>query len=116
VEEFTSRRGWNLEVTNFDTLEDDLRCAQVLWYLSDWHPPPDFVSRHVPVIEQFVEDGGGLLVGGLGWSYDQQGGPDGGWATAPYAADQLGAPFGFSFTTDAFGFDLTRPIVLQPGQ
>ena len=74
-----------------------------------------FAERQVPLIEQFVQDGGGLLVGGLGWSYDQQGGADRGWATEPYAADELGAPFGFAFTTDAFDFDENKPIKLLSG-
>ena len=83
-----------------------------------YHPKPGqcYLVYPLSIVSPSEQNQGGLLVGGLGWSYDQQGGPDGGWATAPYAADQLGAPFGFSFTTDAFGFDLTRPIVLQPGQ
>ena len=50
--------------------------------------------------------GGGLLVGGLGWSYAQQG-PD-----APYAADQLGEPFGFRFSLNAFQANPRQPIPL----
>ena len=47
----------------------------VLWYLSDWEPPPEFADWHVPLIEDFVRGGGGLLVGGLGWSYAAAGRP-----------------------------------------
>ena len=57
----------------------------MLWYLSDWEPPAEFAEWHVPLIEDFVQGGGGLLVGGLGWSYAQQGGPSGTASTAPYA-------------------------------
>ena len=78
----------------------------MLWYASDWEPPPDFAARHVPVIERFVKEGGGLLVGGLGWSYADQG-PD-----TPYAADELGQPFGFKFTLDAFQANGQQPIPL----
>ena len=66
----------------------------------------DFAARHVPAIERFVREGGGLLVGGLGWSYAQQG-PD-----APYAADELGKPFGFAFSLNAFEANPRRPIRL----
>ena len=112
---FIENRGWKIKTTSHGELEADLQCAGVLWYLSDWRPPAGFAERQVPLIEQFVQDGGGLLVGGLGWSYDQQGGADRGWATEPYAADELGAPFGFAFTTDAFDFDENKPIRLLSG-
>jgi hypothetical protein len=116
VNSFIKRRGWTLHVTSDETLEDDLRCAQVLWYLSDWDPPQNFASQQVPLIKGFVQGGGGLLVGGLGWSYAQQGGPQGTAALDPYAANELGAPFGFAFTTDAFQFDRNEPIELLSGQ
>lgn len=115
MQESIQRRGWTFQVTSHEMLEADLRCAEVLWYLSDWGSPADFASRQVPLIEQFVEYGGGLLVGGVGWSYEQQGGPDGSWSTRPYAADELGVPFGFAFTTDAFQFEGNKPINLLSG-
>jgi hypothetical protein len=116
VREFVERRGWALKATGPDALEEDLKCAGVLWYLSDWQPPPEFADVDVPLIEEFVQRGGGLLVGGLGWSYAQQGGPDRGAATAPYAADVLGKPFGFAFTKDAFESRGDTPITLQSGK
>jgi hypothetical protein len=106
VVSFIRRRGWSLVVAEPDTLEEGLSCAGILWYISDWEPPADFAGRHVPLIERFVRDGGGLLVGGLGWSYAQQG-PEG-----PYAADELGQPFGFAFTQDAFDGNRDKPIAL----
>jgi hypothetical protein len=114
VRAFIERRGWVLKVARPETLEADLECAAVLWYLSDWEPPAEFADRHVPLVEDFVHGGGGLLVGGLGWSYAEQGGPDGASATAPYAADLLGRPFGFAFTRDAFVSPGDTPITLQP--
>jgi hypothetical protein len=114
VRAFIERRGWVLQVTGPETLEADLACAEVLWYLSDWEPPKAFADRHVPLIEGFVDAGGGLLVGGLGWSYADQGGPAGTAATAPYAADVLGQPFGLAFTRDAFAPAGDTPITLEP--
>jgi hypothetical protein len=104
-----------LKKTSPDTLEADLECAAVLWYLSDWEPPKGFADFEVPMIEDFVWSGGGLLVGGLGWSYADQGGPGRTAATAPYAADLLGKPFGFAFTRDAFVSPGDTPITLQSG-
>ena len=93
-------------MTSPKSLDADLGCASVLWYASDWDPPADFATVHVPRIERFVEQGGGLLVGGLGWSYAQQG-PD-----TPYTADQLGEPFGFKFSLNAFQANPRQPIPL----
>ena len=115
VREFIARRGWVFRATGPETLEADLECAGVLWYLSDWTPPAEFADWHVPLVEDFVRRGGGLLVGGLGWSYARQGGPDGTAATVPYAADLLGRPFGFAFTRDAFESAGDAPITLQSG-
>ncbi|MGE3471900.1 MAG: caspase family protein [Vicinamibacterales bacterium] len=109
VQAFIARRGWHFVVTRPDTLDQDLACASVLWYSSDWTPPPDFATHHVPLVEAFVKDGGGLLVGGLGWSYWQEN------PSAPsYAADELGKPFGFRFTRDAFVGDKDRPLPVLP--
>ena len=116
VREFIERRGWVLQMAQPETLETDLACAEVLWYLSDWEPPAEFADWHVQLIEDFVQSGGGLLVGGLGWSYAQQGGPGGTPPKVPYAADLLGRPFGFAFTRDAFQSDGSTAITLAPGQ
>ncbi|BDC49847.1 hypothetical protein F183_A21630 [Bryobacterales bacterium F-183] len=113
VVKFVRRRQWSFEMTTPDTLEKDLQGAGVLWYASDWFPPEDFATRHVPLIDRFVKGGGGLLVGGLGWSYEQY--PDQ-HPPVPYAANELGKPFGFRFTTDAFVYDASRPIPLLPGR
>jgi len=116
VQGFIEARGWVFKtVTNPESLVTDLHCAQVLWYLSDWEPSADFATQEVPLIVKFVEAGGGLLVGGLGWSYAEQGGPDRSAAILPYAADQLGEPFGFKFTDQAFQVDTENPIRLVPG-
>lgn len=106
VRAFIQRRGWQFVVTGPATLTRDLGCASVLWYLSDWEPPADFATRHVPLITSFVHDGGGLLIGGLGWSYAQDGGP------GPYAANLLGAPFGLKFSLNAFEATPRKPIRL----
>jgi hypothetical protein len=116
VRAFIARRGWVVKATTPDTFDEDLACAQVLWYLSDWEPPPEFADLDVPLVEEFVQGGGGLLVGGLGWSHAEQGGPGGTAARTPYAADVLGAPFGFAFTRDAFASPGNTPITLQAGQ
>jgi hypothetical protein len=105
--ELIHKRGWELKLTSPGTLATDLECAQLLWYLSDWDAPDDFATRHVPQIVAFVERGGGLLVGGLGWSYAQQV-----KTGKPYAANLLGEPFGFAFTNDAFQATSKDPISL----
>jgi hypothetical protein len=48
VRRFIDRRGWTFIVTGAETLETDLTCASAMWYASDWEPPADFATRHVP--------------------------------------------------------------------
>jgi len=103
---FIERRGWSLVVADPANLAQDLRCAGVLWFGNDWYPPADFATTHVPLIERFVRDGGGLLVGGLGWSWE---GNDTG---KPYPGDVLGTPFGFRFTRAVFYPDSRQVIPL----
>ncbi|MBK7371241.1 MAG: hypothetical protein IPJ09_07340 [Saprospiraceae bacterium] len=111
VQNFIHRRGWSLKITTPETLEHDLSCGSVLWYLSDWNPPQDFGTKYVPLIMNFVREGGGLLIGGLGWSYHQlYKGLD-----TIYSADVLGKPFGLSFTLDVFDFNPADPIRLLQG-
>ncbi len=94
-----SQRGWFMQAVNPDAFAAQLRCAAVLWFVNDWNPPAEFVTTDVPMIADFVRGGGGLLVGGLGWSYREN--PDR-HPPAPYPGDELGKAFGFAFTLDAF--------------
>jgi hypothetical protein len=102
--EFIRRRGWSVMPTDPARLERDLRCAGVLWFGNVWYPPTDFVTTYVPMIERFVREGGGLLIAGLGWSFEslEKG--------KPYPANQLGESFGFRFTLDAFVPETTLPF------
>jgi len=109
VQSFIARRGWTLVVTTRDRLARDLTCAGVFWFGNDWEVPANFAQRHVPQIEAFVRRGGGLLVGGLGWSWR---GNDKG---EPYPGNLLGQAFGFRFTRDYFDADRSVPIPLTGG-
>jgi len=62
-----------------------------------------------PQIEAFVRRGGGLLVGGVGWSWR---GNDSG---VPYPGNVLGQSFGFRFTRDYFEADSLKPVPLSGG-
>jgi hypothetical protein len=103
--QFIGQRGWSVAPTSPERLEADLRCAGVLWFGNLWDAPPDFTSKSVPVIERFVQEGGGLLVAGLGWSFEQN------VKGRPYPVDQLGEAFGFRFTHDAFIPQATLPVI-----
>ena len=109
VQAFIDRRGWSLVVTSADSLARDLECAGVFWFGNDWEVPADFGARHVPQIEAFVRRGGGLLVGGVGWSWR---GNDSG---VPYPGNVLGQSFGFRFTRDYFEADSLKPVPLSGG-
>lgn len=109
VQYYVESRGWKIKPTTAEKIEKDLECASVFWYLSDWAPPENFSSQIVPTIVNFVRQGGGLLMGGLGWSYaGQYRGAD-----TLYSGDALGKPFGLSFTLDYFDPDRSVPIQLM---
>jgi hypothetical protein len=61
------------------------------------------------MIEAFVRRGGGLLVGGLGWSWR------GNESGVPYPGNVLGRSFGFQFTRDYFEADSLKPVALLGG-
>ena len=103
VRDFIERRGWVLKMATPETLEADLECAAVLWYLSDWEPPAEFADVARPA-HRGLRAGRRRAPGrrARAGRTREQGGPAGTASTAPYAADLLGKPFGFAFTRDAF--------------
>ena len=117
VREFIERRGWVLKTAQPDTLEADLECAAVLWYLSDWEPPAEFADVARPAHRglRAAAAAGSWSAGSAGRTRSRAG-RTGTAATAPYAADVLGKPFGFAFTRDAFESPGDTPITLQSGQ
>lgn len=115
VTEFVQRRGWELRPVQPETLEEDLRCAAVLWWMSNWEQSRD-LAAYMPIIEEYVQLGGGLLVAGLGWSWQSYGGPNMTPTDAPYPGNLLGGPFGFAFTVDAFHHGSDEPIKLLQSQ
>jgi hypothetical protein len=108
---FSRRQDWSLVMTNGDGLEATLACASVLWFGNPWQVPRDFAAKHVPLIADYVRRGGGLLVAGLGWSYNAFAPKP----REPYPGDVLGASFGLRFTLSSFPSASNRLIQLKPG-
>ena len=106
-----ARMGWTLSIANRKSLAGSLQCAGVFWFGNDGETPSDFATVDVPLIVEFVRNGGGLLVAGLGWA----------WAGSdstppqPYSGNMLGQPFGFRFTRDVYFPDTTQVLPLMSG-
>lgn len=104
-----ARMGWTLSIANKKSLAGSLHCAGVFWFGNDGETPGDFATIDVPLIVEFVRNGGGLLVAGLGWA----------WAgndstpPQPYSGNILGQPFGFRFTRDVYFPDTTQVLPLM---
>ena len=117
VREFIERRGWVLKATGPDALEDrpEVRRGAVV---------PERLATAAGVRRRGTSRSSrsscsaaaGSWSAGSAGRTRKQGGPDGTAATAPYAADLLGKPFGFAFTRDAFESPGDTPITLQSGQ
>ena len=99
-----------------DTFETDLECAAVLWYLSDWEPPPEFADWMCRLIEDFVWSGGGLLVGGLGLVVRAAGRPGRGGRDRPVRRRRARQAVRFRVHARRVRVRAgNTPITLQPG-
>ena len=84
----------------------ELRLA-CLWYASDWDPPADFADASTSRASS------GSCARAAGCSSADSGGPTRSRdPMRPYAADQLGEPFGFKFSLNAFQANARQPIPL----
>ena len=92
VREFIERRGWVLKMARPETLEADLECAAVLWYLSDWNRRRSSPSGTSRSSKTSCRAAAGSWSAGWAGRTREQGGPAGKASTAPYAADLLGKP------------------------
>jgi hypothetical protein len=93
-----ARLGWTLTVADKTNLAGSLQCASVFWFGNDGETPSEFATIDVPLIVEFVRNGGGLLVAGLGWAWAGHNSTP----PKPYSGDMLGQPFGFRFTRDVY--------------
>ena len=98
------RRSWGFGVVDVQgDVDEQLECAEAVIFGNPW--PSEFAwdESVVPAVLHFVEDGGGLLLGGLGWSYTHFGGSErtpGDWDQ--YPANQISSALGFAFTQDTY--------------
>lgn len=92
-------RDWDyFTLDEFEPLAEQLRCVEVLIWGNRW----DGVQEQTLIdVVDYVHGGGGLLLGGLGWSWllDQD-------ELADYPTGRLAATFGFAFTPDMFVEDV----------
>ncbi|MFN0148624.1 MAG: TIR domain-containing protein [Dehalococcoidia bacterium] len=96
-----NRRGWDYKrLDPSRPLADQLECVDALIWGNVW----EATDQQLFEVVQYVRDGGGLLLGGLGWSWVQAGpgSPSAPPSLETYPANRLAAAFGFAFSTDAF--------------
>ncbi len=66
---------------------------------NDWNGNADYTSMELSAIDNFVANGGGLLIAGLGWSY-----PGG---VSQYPMNSVSQLFGIAFTTNFINDNLS---------
>ena len=96
IADLLTTRDWSYQPLDpTQPLSPQLECASALVWGNPWDEVSDEQLRDVV---EYVRNGGGLLLGGLGWSWRDFSGS----AMADYPSSRLAAVFGFGFTTDAF--------------
>jgi len=92
------QRDWTYKaIDKSKELEPQLDCVNALIWGNPWK---DVSDSQLAAVVNYVRSGGGLLLGGLGWSWLSNNEIEAG--LVEYPANRLATPFGFSFTSDAF--------------
>ncbi|MDH3588511.1 MAG: hypothetical protein OEQ74_03835, partial [Gammaproteobacteria bacterium] len=98
---------WQFDVDFVEDLADEYSLSEtsVLIVGNAW---ADFTAEEIAAVEKFVDDGGGLLAAGLGWSWVANGdhglpdSPQGQAALEVYPMNKLMAPYGVRWTNQPF--------------
>lgn len=104
------QRGWSYQaIDNNNDLGPQLRCVNAVIWGNPWNNVSD---PQLAAIVAYVRSGGGLLLGGLGWSWIAFNNEELG--IEEYPSNRLAASFGFSFTKDVL--DVGVELRLEPPQ
>jgi hypothetical protein len=108
------QRGWTysaiVPTADAGHLSSQLHCVNALIWGNPWTGGPD---AQLAAVVTYVRNGGGLLLGGLGWSWAQYNNKT---PFEDYPAGRLAAAFGFGFTNDAFEVGATMRLQPPPAR
>ena len=88
--------GFTITNTNNKITENDLKNVGIVLFGNDWNNAVPYSESEVLVIKNFVQNGGGVLIAGLGWSYTSYCNPK----IDDYAMNSIAIPFGFKFSNE----------------
>ncbi len=83
--------GYTVNTTNTSFSTSSLASTDVLIIGNDWNGTTPYSATEIAAVNNFVANGGGVLVVGLGWSWPN--------ALSDYPMNNIATLFGFEFTT-----------------
>ena len=86
--------GYNIQSTNQMIVSSDLANIGIIIFGNDWNNGQPYTQTEINTIEEFTRNGGGVLIGGLGWSYSNN--------MDDYSMNNIAGIFGLRFGKDIF--------------
>lgn len=84
--------GYTMTSTNNKINSTDLMNVDIILFGNDWNNGLPYSESEVDVIKRFVENGGGVFITGLGWSFSN---------LEQYAMNSISKVFGFKYVNSA---------------
>jgi hypothetical protein len=86
--------GYTIKSTNQMIVSSDLANVGIVIFGNDWNNGQPYTQNEINTIEEFARNGGGVLIGGLGWSYSNN--------MDDYSMNNIAGIFGLRFGKDIF--------------
>ncbi|WP_297100925.1 T9SS type A sorting domain-containing protein [uncultured Draconibacterium sp.] len=86
--------GYAIKSTNQKIVLSDLINVGIIIFGNDWNNEQPYTQEEISTIEEFARNGGGVLIGGLGWSYSNN--------MDDYSMNNIAGIFGLRFGKDTF--------------
>lgn len=94
--------GYTIKSTSSKIQLSDLTDIGVVLFGNDWNNGESYSESEISTIKNFAEDGGGVFIAGLGWSY--------GNSMDVYSMNNIAEFFGLKFSKDCIGVEFVTNI------
>ena len=91
--------GYTIQSTNAKIVSSDLTNIGIIIFGNDWNNKQPYTQDEINTIQEFAQNGGGVLIGGLGWSYTSYVSEN----LDDYSMNNIAGIFGLRFGKEIFG-------------